>query len=156
MIALTALGMAAVGVGLFRASPLWRWFNPFAPRPAGPRGLRHDRLIAAAVAATPLLMPFYFDYDLLLLAVPAVLFAADLMRRDPAAPLPRADRWLLAAWPALYGWMLLNADVAEATRVNLAVPLLATVATLLVARAQPSRAAAKAQTPRAPHLAAAA
>ncbi len=35
----------------------------------------------------------------------------------------------------LCAWMLLNADVAERTRVNLAVPLVATVCSLLVARA---------------------
>ena len=135
VIGLTALSMAGVGAALVWVSSLGRWLNPFAAdRPLTSMASR-DRLIAAAVAATPLLMPFYFDYDLLLLAVPAVLFAADLMRRDPAAPLPRADRGLLAAWPALYGWMLLNPDVAERTRVNLAAPLLAAVCSLLIARA---------------------
>ena len=42
--------------------------------------VRRDRLIAAAIAATPLLMPFYFDYDQLLLAIPAVLLAAEWLR----------------------------------------------------------------------------
>ena len=34
------------------------------------RRVGRDRLIAATIVATPLLMPFYFDYDLLLLSVP--------------------------------------------------------------------------------------
>ena len=38
-----------------------------------------DRGIAAAIVCTPLLTPFYFDYDLLLLSVPAVLFAAEVL-----------------------------------------------------------------------------
>ncbi len=36
-----------------------------------------DRLIAATIVTMPLLMPFYFDYDLLLLAVAAVIIAHD-------------------------------------------------------------------------------
>ncbi len=43
-------------------------------------------LIAATVASTPLLMPFYFDYDQLLLAIPAVLFAAEWIRRAGFRP----------------------------------------------------------------------
>ena len=156
VITLTALSMAAVGVALVRVSPLGRRIRPFGVRydhttPAG-----RDRLIAATVAATPLLMPFYFDYDLLLLAVPATLFAADALRCDAATRMPRADRWLLVSWAALYGWMLINADVAEHTRVNLAVPLLATVAGLLVARAMPRKAVAEAEEPPVRTLAAAA
>lgn len=42
-------------------------------------GIRRDRLIAATIAAMPLVMPFYFDYDLLLLAIPAVLYGAERM-----------------------------------------------------------------------------
>ncbi|HWE04342.1 MAG TPA: glycosyltransferase family 87 protein [Tepidisphaeraceae bacterium] len=94
-----------------------------------------DRLIAATIAATPLLMPFYFDYDQLLLAIPAVLFAAERVRRDRAAPLPWTDRWLLRIWPAQYAWLLLNSDVASVTHLNLGVPLLTAVAGLLIARA---------------------
>jgi hypothetical protein len=153
-IVLTGLGMAGVALGLVRLSPLWRWVNPFAADyRAADENLRRDRFIAAAVIATPLLMPFYFDYDLLLLAVPATLIAAEMMRRaSDAAPRTWADRGLLVAWPALYAWLLINADVAEATRVNLAVPLLAGVFSLLVARAMPRRAAATAQEPPAPTM----
>ena len=87
---------------------------------------RRDTLIAATVACMPLVMPFYFDYDLLLLAVPAVLIAAG---RQPAG------RFLLITWSALYLWLIINPDVAERTRVNLAVPLLCVLAGMLTARA---------------------
>jgi hypothetical protein len=128
---------------------------------------RRDRLIAAAVVAMPLVMPFYFDYDLLLLAIPAVLVAAERMRSaselevltksggsaalhrgvaqrsrridsSTSASHPRrplADRCLLPAWCALYLWLTVNPDVALQTRVNLAVPLLSVVASVLLARA---------------------
>jgi hypothetical protein len=89
------------------------------------RRCTRDRLIAATVAATPLVMPFYFDYDLLLLAVPAVLYAIERPR----------DAWVLPVWCALYVWLIVNPAVAEQTRVNGAVPLLAALAGLLIARA---------------------
>ena len=40
------------------------------------------RMIAATFLAMPLLMPFYFDYDLLLMAIPGVLLAADIMEQS--------------------------------------------------------------------------
>jgi hypothetical protein len=101
--------------------------------------LRRDRLISATIAATPLLMPFYFDYDQLLLAIPAVLFAADLMLRDRARPLPGVDLWLLRLWPIQYAWMMLNPDIAIATHFNLGVILLTGVCGLLIARAGRNR-----------------
>jgi len=101
----------------------------------GIRAFARDRLIAAAIAATPLLMPFYFDYDQLLLAIPAVLFAAEISRRDPDVPLAWADRWLLRIWPVQYAWLLLNSDIADVTRINFGVPLLAAVGGLLIVRA---------------------
>lgn len=136
-------------------------------RIAGDDAARRDRLIAAAVAAMPLVMPFYFDYDLLLLAVPAVLYAAERVRSAgmarvtdssrgsaalrcgaaqrsrgiagfddaPRRRRPISDRVLLPAWCALYAWLTVNPDVALRTRVNLAVPLLAVVACVLLARA---------------------
>ena len=70
-----------------------------------------DALISATVLAAPLLMPFYFDYDLLLLAVAAAL-STDVGRRR------------LAIWAALYLWLFVNPYIAGAARVNLTVPLL--------------------------------
>lgn len=96
---------------------------------------RRDRLIAATIASTPLLMPFYFDYDQLLLVIPAVLLATDLLRRDRSLKLPFTDRWLMRIWPVQYVWMMFNPDIATLTHVNLGVLLLTAVTGLLIARA---------------------
>ncbi len=137
--ALTVLSTAAVAVGLFRVSPLDRWVDPIgaaAREPGQSAAARIDRFIAATIAATPLLMPFYFDYDLLLLSVPAVLFTAEMMRRDRRLALPRCDRYLIIAWAVFYAWLLVNADVAEHVRLNLAVPILSSLAALMIVRAR--------------------
>ena len=97
-----------------------------------------DRVIAATIATMPLLMPFYFDYDLMLLAIPAVLFANEFVNgwhgRDahPTSRLP--DRWLTRAWITLFLWIFINPGLAGKTHVNLTVPLLTAVATLLIRR----------------------
>jgi hypothetical protein len=155
--ALAAVCMAAVGAAL--ALVMARtWRNPFRPLQDDDVEPSRGRLIAATIAATPLLMPFYFDYDLLLLAVPAVLLAGEILRQKGVAnaPLPAVDRWLMLAWSALYVWLMVNADVAEHTRVNLAVPLLAAVAGLSIARALRREADAAVETPQAPPMARAA
>ena len=90
-----------------------------------------DHLIAVTIAITPLLMPFYFDYDLLLLAVPAVLLAAQLLKRSET---PR-EPMLIGVCVLLYLWLMVNPDVAERFRINLAVPMLAAVALILLRRA---------------------
>jgi hypothetical protein len=72
-------------------------------------------LAAATIAAAPLLMPFYFDYDLLLLAV-------------AAAVTTNVSRRTLALWSALYLWLYVNPYVAGGIRVNVTVPLLWTLA----------------------------
>jgi hypothetical protein len=83
----------------------------------------------------PLLMPFYFDYDLLLLSIPAVLFAGEVMMRAPGARLERDDRLLLFAWAALYAWTMVNAELARLSEMNVTVVWLATAAALLTRRA---------------------
>ena len=113
----------------------------------GQRMARRDRLIAATIASTPLLMPFYFDYDQLLLVVPAVLLASDLVRRNCDEPMNRADVWLLRIWPAQYFWMMLNPDVATHSRVNLGVVLLTGIVTILISRAGRSDETAIARKP---------
>lgn len=90
--------------------------------------IARDRLIAATIAATPLLMPFYFDYDLLLLAIPTVLLARDWNASS------HLDRWAFGIFSALFAWLLINPDFAIKTRLNLAVPLLAGLAVLLIVR----------------------
>lgn len=91
-----------------------------------------DRTIAAAVAAMPLLMPYYMDYDLLLLAVPAVLLAHELIWSP--GPKPPADRILLGAWVMLFLAMYPHGLFSGRLRFNFAVPLLACVAGLSVLR----------------------
>ena len=85
-----------------------------------------DAVIAAPVATAPLLMPFYFDYDLLLLAVPAVLAA---LHHRPSRLAPR----LIVTWVALYVWLYVNPYFGAFVRVNVAVPLLAGLSALLIA-----------------------
>jgi hypothetical protein len=62
-------------------------------------------------------MPFYFDYDLLLLAVPATLYAANRMEQA-------GDRWAVALWVALALSLFVNPYLATATRINVATLLL--------------------------------
>ncbi len=93
----------------------------------------HDRLIAATVATMPLLMPFYFDYDLLLLAVPATLYAVDRMRNGETNS--RAELWLMRSWSVLFFWLFFNPAVAFHSHVNVTVLLLSAVAGQLIWRA---------------------
>jgi hypothetical protein len=106
----------------------------------------HDRVISAVIAAAPLLMPYYLDYDLLLLAIPAVLLGAELMVRDPAQPLIRRDVWLLRLWVAFYLLLLINPALTKLLHINLSVPLLASIASLLIARAIPSVSSSNSKT----------
>jgi hypothetical protein len=99
-----------------------------------------DLFIAATIAAMPLLMPFYFDYDLLLLSVAVVLYAN--VRLHPAgaqAGSAGEDRRIVGALVALYAWLMVNAVVARYTRVNGTVILLALAAGLLARRAARAR-----------------
>jgi hypothetical protein len=77
-----ALGwVCSAAVGLFLLSKVRSVVRGNADFPAAP-------LFAAAIVSMPLLMPYYMDYDLLLLAVPAVLFAREILGRSAAASLP--------------------------------------------------------------------
>jgi alpha-1,2-mannosyltransferase len=129
--ALTFAGQSAVGAAL--AAAFWRARSSFAGAGDG-AAVTRDRLIAATVAAMALLMPYYVDYDLLLLAVPATLLGREWLnhRTDQVSA---ADRWLLRAWIALYLWLFINPGTAQDTRVNLTVPLLTAVAGVTIARA---------------------
>lgn len=101
----------------------WIWKSRRDRLPA-----QRDRVIATTIIATPLLMPFYFDYDLLLLAVPAVLTA----RQSLAAGV--IDRLLVAVWIALAGWLIVNPLVARSTDVIGAVVLLSVLAGMMMSR----------------------
>jgi hypothetical protein len=115
-----------------------------------------DAIISAAITSTPLLLPYFMDYDLLLLSVPAVLFANDVIRRGR---MPRADRWAVRAGLALYAWAYLNPGLSGMLHISLTAPLLAFVAACLSAGARAAREPAQApeqpQRPPEPHALAA-
>jgi hypothetical protein len=90
---------------------------------------RRDRLIAAAIATSPLLMPYYMDYDLTLLAVAAVLCACDALHH-------RIDRTVCFAWIAFYLIVEVNPPIAGSTRIIPAVPALIILSTVLLRKAR--------------------
>lgn len=126
--ALWALSAAAIAFGLTLAGV--RIILASARRlPSIPNA---DRLIAATIAAMPLLMPFYFDYDLLLLAVAATLFAVDRIRSGEPDAL---DRWTVRTWIALFAWTFVNPAIAGRTHLNGSALILLVLTAMLIARA---------------------
>jgi hypothetical protein len=109
----------------FVARMLWRARNDHT---------RTDRLIAATITATPLLMPYYMDYDLTLLSVAAVLCAADAIRNG-------IDRSVLAGWVAFYALSEFNPQISGATRVIPDVLGLLLLSSVLIQKASRSIAA---------------
>ncbi|HVT88975.1 MAG TPA: glycosyltransferase family 87 protein [Tepidisphaeraceae bacterium] len=95
----------------------------------------HDRLIATTIVSMPLLMPFYFDYDLLLLSAAVMLLAAELVQRPAGMRLNLIDRLLVGSWIGLYAWLMVNPPLAAASGVNVAVVLLGTIGGLSIVRA---------------------
>jgi hypothetical protein len=91
-------------------------------------------LMAAVIAAMPLLMPFYFDYDLLLISVSAICYAGVRLREEPNE-LVGIDRWITRAWVALYLWLMVNSSVARLSGLNGTVVMLSAIAVLLAHRA---------------------
>jgi hypothetical protein len=116
--------LSAGAVAALLARALWK----YRPRNL-PQNL--DAIIAAVIATMPLLMPFYFDYDLLLISVAAVLYTASRLRDTEAS----SERALTRTWIALYLWLMINSTVARYTRVDGTVLILCALATLLARRA---------------------
>ena len=116
---------ASVAIAFMRTA--WRFRNNRAAA---------DRLIAAGLASMPLMVPYFMDYDLTLLAVPAVLCAADAMRHG-------VDRRIVIAWSALFLVMEVNPGIAGSTTLIPAVPLLLVLSGLLIAKVHQPQAAAK-------------
>lgn len=135
--ALTAISSLLLSAGL--GMILWNRLR----KPSFQNTLQLDRLIAATLITSPLLMPFYFDYDLLLLAAPATLLAAEWCRQDD--PLTRSDRWFRLSWVIACAWMYFNSSIAGQSQINLTVPLLATLATFSIHRAGRSMAQSDSQ-----------
>jgi hypothetical protein len=96
------------------------------------KAVRRDRAISAAIVAMPLLMPFYFDYDLLLLAVPATLYAVERISH-PEFSQP-ADRKITLFWILLFVWMFVNPAFALHTHFSGTVLLLTGLAGLAISR----------------------
>ncbi|HUB27414.1 MAG TPA: glycosyltransferase family 87 protein [Tepidisphaeraceae bacterium] len=121
---------------------LWKSVTAWRDDPAN-----LDRLIAASVVATPLLVPFFFDYDTLILAVPAVLCAADALRNG-------LDRPLLRAWVFVFLLMYASNPIAHHTSFNPAAPALLGLLAVIgrrrqIAAAHAMRIEAEAELPRA-------
>jgi alpha-1,2-mannosyltransferase len=90
-----------------------------------------DRLIAATIAAMPLVMPFYFDYDLLLLTVGIVVYAADRQRELALGQEANGeDRAVVAVWVGIFLVTML-----WKWQMGPLVPLLVAAAGLLIRRA---------------------
>jgi alpha-1,2-mannosyltransferase len=125
----------ALGAYLFSAALRTRSARPHLIRD----GRRFDRLIAATIVSTPLLMPFYFDYDQLLLAIPAVLFSVEMLqlRGGPSIQLsgPLRPPFVMGVWSVWYGWLMINPDVATLTHFNGTVVLLTALSLTLIGRA---------------------
>ena len=124
--------LSVVGLGAALASAMYqniKWSRHH--RQASP--FAAGRLISATIVAMPLLMPFYFDYDLLLLSIAVVLFAAEIVaqRRE----MQDEDRWLVRGWIVLFVVMFFNASVSGMIRVHLAVIPLTVVALMHIRRA---------------------
>jgi hypothetical protein len=132
---LTLVSCAAVGLGLLVSALRSGRTAEDDIFTGETRFIRRDRLIAATIASMPLLMPFYFDYDLLLLGVPAVLLAGEVMMRPPGTSLARRDGLLIGGWAVLYAWSMINPVMAIHLGLNVTVLLLAMVAGLLIERA---------------------
>jgi hypothetical protein len=102
------------------------------------KSVRRDRVMSAAYFCTPLLAPFYFDYDLLLLAVPLTLLAAERLAIGTDATLRGNDRLLIGSLGLMMLWMPMNPGIGAWTRVNGTVILLALCGLLLLRRALPT------------------
>jgi len=125
MLSVAGMG-AALATALYQNVKWKRHHREKSPFAAG-------RLISATIAAMPLLMPFYFDYDLLLLSVAAVLFASEIVAQQ--REMSEEDRWLVRAWVVLFVVMFFNSSVSGTIRVHLAVIPLTVVALLHIRRA---------------------
>ena len=121
-LAITTMAIAALALGAAALRYVRR----------GRDGASLERLTAATIALMPLMVPYFMDYDLLLLAVPATLLAAEWMRLTTAPA--RADWLLLWAWVGLFLTLYINPGVAGHTRFNLAVPATGFVAALSIGR----------------------
>jgi hypothetical protein len=126
---MTYLSMAIIAGGLVAAAIRLRRTEDPALRP-----VHRDRLITATITAMPLLMPFYFDYDLLLLAVPLTLYAIERIAH-PEIARPSDSRFTLA-WTLLFMWLYFNPAIALHTHISGTVILLTATTIIAIHRAR--------------------
>jgi Glycosyltransferase family 87 len=126
--ALTYLSMGIITAGLVASALRLRQNDAVELRP-----LHRDRLITATITAMPLLMPFYFDYDLLLLAVPLTLYAIERISHPQFTN--STDARFTLAWTSLFAWLYFNPAIALHTHVSGTVILLTGTAILSIQRA---------------------
>ncbi|HQY88266.1 MAG TPA: glycosyltransferase family 87 protein, partial [Tepidisphaeraceae bacterium] len=93
------------------------------------RGL--DRVIVLTILATPLLMPFYFDYDLLLLAVAGVMLAASMRTESISTPF---DRTILIVGLTWFVFSFFNVFIAGASQINIGTLMLLSLFALVARR----------------------
>ena len=122
--------LCAVIIGVFAIA----WIaSAIASRRGQPRSdHKLDRFISATICCLPLLMPYYMDYDLLLLAIPAVLLAKEWSQSEQAAR--GLDRVLPWTWTALFLVLYVNPGLSGVTRFNLAAPFVALLCGLMILR----------------------
>lgn len=131
------IGTSWTSVRLFAAvSNLWCAavvaFAVWRYRRGNRDAVTRDRLIAVAIIFMPLIMPYYMDYDLLLLAIPATLLAAEwIANPERIAPADHVLMWLWCATGIASHFVL---GLASHTRINLAPLILLTLACLYLAR----------------------
>jgi hypothetical protein len=105
--------VCSAGFALALLASALRWIRAKESNPSP------DRLIAAVIVAAPLIMPYYMDYDLILLVIPAVLQARSWL--DEPGSRSRADHVRLWAWVALFLATYVNPGFAREFHVNLTV-----------------------------------
>lgn len=93
--------------------------------------IARDRRLAAVLLATPLLVPYLLDYDLLLLMAAATLIGREMLAQPDATA---SSRWLRGLGAVTFAWLFINPTLAEVTGVNATVPLLATLFALQARR----------------------
>jgi hypothetical protein len=135
----TGVSVLLVGGLLLAAYRQARLTRPGTPWHTDTRSIRRDRLISATIVVAPLVVPFYFDYDLLLLAIPATLLARERLLICDAEDRGRLHTWAVRLLALTYLWTLFNPALTQATHVNGVVILLAALSAVLIARACPTR-----------------
>lgn len=135
----SVLSVLLVGGLLLAAYRQARLTRPDTPWHTDTRSIRRNRLISATIVVAPLVAPFYFDYDLLLLAIPATLLARERLLIRDADRRGRLHDYAVGLMVLTYAWTMFNPALTQATHVNGTVLLLTALALVLVARACPRR-----------------